>query len=198
MSEILLLTADGHRAPPSSFVKRLEAFDGNLRVVWGFGQGKPFPGWVIERRIPNAMKALVYGGATGLKPANRERYADQGITDDRGNRIGGRRFDMMPDWHPVYRVVNEDGDPIMELGEHVIDYLRRNYARTLLGQPQLSSKHHAEDLEATAQRKARERQELIDRAARKVMEHRYDNTVFPENAMGFKGSRGIVKEGTEL
>lgn len=194
MASPLVLTVDGHRAPPSDFIKRLEAFDPNLRVVWGLGQAFPFPGWVIERRIPAAMKARVYG-AKKERPANQPRYADQILTDARGSAIGGRRYDMMPDWHAVYMVIGEDGKPQRELGEHVIDYLRRNYERTLLGFPELSMKHWHEDHAAQQVAEDKRHDELLDRAARKVMEHKAE--IFPEQ-FAFSRAPEKVKEGTQF
>ncbi len=187
-----MLTVEGHRAPPSDFVKRLEAFDPNLRVVWGLGQAVPFPGWVIERRIPDAMKAKVYGGK--IRPADQQRYADQIITDHLGGTLGRRQFDMMPDWHPVYQVRDKHG-PILELGEFVIDFLRRTYERTLLGHPELALRHLAEDRAAKEASDAAKHDERLDRAAREVMEHK--NEIFPES-FASSGQPADVMEGTEL
>lgn len=191
---IELLTADGRKAPPSDFAKRLEAFDPNLRAVWGLGQLTPFAGWVIERRIPAAMKARVYADSD-IKPANRERYADQVVLDEHGNVALRRAVDMMPDWHPVYQVMDEEGEPILELGEFVIDYLRRNYDRTLLGVPELGLRHLSQDRAEKAIRDRKRKDELADRQARLVMDHKYE--IWPE-VMAFSGQPRFVKEGTEI
>lgn len=172
-------------------MKQLERFDANLRVVWGFGLGKPFPGWVIERRIPDHMKAKVYGD----KPSNRTRFSDQWVVDEKGKTVVRRSFDMMPDYHPVYRVIGDDGQPILDLGEHVIDYLRKNYTRTLLGFPELSLQHHREDQSLSETRKQKQDEQLWEDSSLKVMEHKTD--VFPES-FHFGGQPSQVKEGSEL
>lgn len=192
MSEIL--TLEGHRAPPSSFVRKLEKFDPNLRVVWGLGQTSPFPGWVIERRIPGHMKEKVYGGN---KAANRERFADQYIVDANGSRIGRRQYDMMPDWHPVYCVMDGEGQPITELGEFVIEYLRQPnvYRRTLLGFPELSMKFMNEDRAEHQAAQDKKHDQLITEAAEQVVDRRTE--VWPEH-FGHSGQPNKVMEGTEL
>lgn len=191
MAEIL--TLEGHRAPPVSFVKKLERFDSNLRVVWGLGQAVPFPGWVIERRIPGHMKERVY---RKTRPQD-ARFADQAIVDSKGNALGRRRFDMLPDWHPVYQVMDGDGLPIVELGDFVIDYLRQPniYRRTLLGFSELSLKFLKEDHDANEERKEKRHGSFIDQAVESVMSHKTE--VFPES-FAFGGQPSKVHEGTEI
>lgn len=187
-----ILTVEGHRAPPSDFVKRLAAFDPNLRVVWGLSQAIPFPGWVIERRIPSEMKAKVYGRTN--RRVDEERYADQIITDHLGGKIGRRQFDMMPDWHPVYTVRDKHG-PILELGEFVIDFLRRTYMRTLLGFPELSLRHWQEDHAADQVAEEKRHDDLNDRIAHKIMDHKTE--IFPDQ-FAFSRQPAKVQEGTEF
>lgn len=188
-----ILSLEGHRVPPTAFVKRLEAFDPNLRVVWGINQAVPFPGWVIERKIPGHMKEKVYGG--DKKEPNRERFADQYVVDEKNKTVARRRYDMMPDWHPVYRVMDEWGDPITELGDFVIDYLRRHYMRTLLGFPELSARHHAQDLAEQAIREEKQHDQFLDEVSRKVMDHKY--SIWSE-VMAFGGQATTIKEGTDF
>jgi len=194
MSEIL--TVEGHRAPPTQFVKMLERFDPELRVVWGLGQAAPFPGWVIERRIPGHMKEKV-AQAGRDRAANRERFADQYIIDAQGRMVGRRLFDMIPDWHPVYCVMDGDGQPILELGEWVINYLRQPhvYRRTLLGFPELSKRFLREDREEQAAREAKKDDERSDIIAQAVIDHRTE--IFPE-ICGFSGQPSKILEGTEI
>ncbi len=188
---VQLLSADGRRIAPPSFVRLLAQFDRDLRVVWGFSLGKPFPGWVIERRIPGHMKAKVYGS----KPANRTRFADQWIVDEKGKTVTRRSFDMMPDWHPVYRIVGEDNEPILELGEHVIDYLRQHRNRTLLGFPELSMRHHEEDLREQAAMDEKRDEQLIAATAEKIMDRKTE--IFPES-FHFGGQPETVMKGTKI
>lgn len=189
MAEILSL--EGHRVPPRYFVELLERFDPNLRIVWGLSQAVPFAGWVIERKIPGHMKEKVYNRKD--KPGNRPRFADQKIVDDNDRVIGRRQYDMMPDWHPVYRIMDEYGSPITDLGEFVIDYLRKNYERTLLGFPELSARHHDQDLADRAFREDLERETFLENVGRKVLEHKY--SVWPEY-FAFGPQATTIKEGT--
>jgi hypothetical protein len=190
LSSSEILSVESYRKPPAEFVKQLERFDPDLRVVWGLGQAAPFPGWVIERRIPGEMRAKFYEN----KPRGRERYAAQVVVEN-GKVVGYRRFDMQPDYWPVYRVMNAEGEPISELGEFVIDYLRIHYKRTLLGFPELSEKFHKEDL---AEKEAAEvvgHDKFLDDTSRKVLEHRTE--VWPEY-FAHGGQPKQLKEGTEV
>lgn len=201
MSDALILTVDGSRVPPSGFTRQLERFDPNLRVRWGMGQAFPFPGWIIERKIPEHMKKRLHESKV-RKMAEKNphwdsssRYADQVIVDEHGNVVLRRAYDMLPDWHEVYRAMDKDGNPILELGEFVIDYLRRHYDRTLLGFPELGKRQHLADQEERRQRELRAKERRIDEAADAVMAHRHE--IFPE-ILAFGGQPRTVKEGTEL
>lgn len=190
--DTVLFSAEGGRVPPSWIQKKLQAFDPDLRISWGMSIGLPFAGWIVERRIPDHMKAKVYGDPK--KSANRERYSHQIILDEHGNRIP-RRFDMMPDWHFIYKVENEAGQPILELGEFLVDYLRRNYERTLMGFPELSTRHHREDVAAREAVVLKFRKRVNEEIAEKVMDHRFE--VFGD-VMDRSGQPAQVMEGTEL
>lgn len=190
---ISILTADGHPAPPSWFVAKLEAFDPNLRVTWGFGLARPFPGWVIERRIPNEMKARVYGNPS--RPGNRERFAHQRIVERNGTVVAERAFDMMPDWHLVCRIATDDGTPILELGEWVIDGLRREYERTLLGFPELARRYVAEDDRQHDAQMAKLNEQLVEEVADAVEDRKFE--IF-KDTMAIVGQPTAIKEGTEL
>ncbi len=192
MSDPVIFTAGGAPAPPSWFIKKLKAFDHNLRVSWGLGLMNPFPGWVIERRIPDDMKERVYNQKH--KDPNRPRYAHQELRDEHGYS-GTRQFDMRPDWHAVYLVMNEFREPILELSENVIDYLRANYERTLLGFPELGRKHLLEDKRDQERRDRAKRERDLDRATEQVMENKY--AIFSD-VMGRSGQPAQVMEGTEL
>lgn len=178
MAEVL--TVDGHRAPPTWFVKALERFDPNLRVKWGIDQAVPWPGWVIERRIPDHMKAVVYGRVNG------PRYADREITDHAGHVIGRQAYDMMPDWWEIHRVEGE-------LGEHVIDHLRRNYEKTLLGHPALAMRHSREFQAEQDARAAETVRKLDEEAVDRVMDDR--NQIFKDQiAFGPQPAKVFQKE----
>lgn len=188
-----ILTADGHRVPPPWFVLKLEAFDPNLRVQWGFGLARPWPGWIIERKIPDEMKAKVYQDPK--KQANRERFKHQIIVGKNGERIADRQLDFMPDWHFVYAVCDTDGMPVLELGEFVIDYLRKNYNRTLLGHPELARRYVAQDDAEDAARLVKKDEQLLEDVADAVEDNKYQ--IFHET-MARTGQPATVKEGTEL
>lgn len=171
----------GRREPPDWFVKMLKRFDPCLRIRWGMDQAVPFPGWVIERKIPDYMRARVSEAVERQSLKNRmpghwinERYSDQSILDASGNVVYRRLYDMMPDWHEVYRLMDSEGNPIVEVGEFVIDYLRRNYDRTILGQPQLSLRYHAQMQKEYEARQEKIRQERLAKVADEVMDHKYE------------------------
>jgi hypothetical protein len=192
MADSHILTAGGAPEPPSWFVQRLKDFDSGLRIVWGLGQGLPWAGWTIERRIPEHLKAKVY--KDDGKDPNRPRYMQQEIIDERGIK-SYREYDLRPDWWPVWNVVGPDGQATMEVGEFVLDYLRRNYTRTLMGFPELSMKHWREDHADEPQREEARRQKRLDEATQEVMDHKYD--IFSDT-MAFGGQPKRVEEGTEL
>ena len=175
---IEILTADGHRAPPSGFVKMLERFDSDLRVRWGAGQAMPFFGWIIERRIPQKMKERAHSETVEkMKRENPHwsddgRYADQVIVDEHENVILKRAYDMLPDWYEVYRCMDANGEAIPELGEFVIDYLRKNYEKTLLGIPALAERERRKAADDKAKRDGAAKHQRIDEAAQDVMDHR--------------------------
>ena len=175
---IEILTADGNRAPPSGFVKMLERFDPDLRVRWGAGQAMPFFGWIIERRIPQKMKERAHSETVEkMKRENPHwsddgRYADQVIVDEHENVILKRAYDMLPDWHEVYRCMDANGHAVPELGEFVIDYLRKNYEKTLLGIPALAERERREAADDKAKRDGAAKHQRIDEAAQDVMDHR--------------------------
>ena len=174
-----ILTVDGHRAPPSGFVKKLERFDKDLRVRWGAGQAMPFFGWIIERRIPQNMKKKMHNETVEkMKRKNPHwsddgRYADQVIVDEHDNVILRRAYDMLPDWYEVYRCMDDRGEPVPELGEFVIDYLRQNYEKTLLGVPALIKQECREASDEKVRRDVAEKYQRLDEAAQDVMDHRY-------------------------
>jgi hypothetical protein len=194
-----ILTVDGHRAPPSGFVKILERFDSDLRVRWGAGQAMPFFGWIIERRIPQNMKERANDETVEkMKMANPHwsddgRYADQVIVDEHENVILRRAYDMLPDWHEVYRCMDADGEPVPELGEFVIDYLRKNYEKTLLGIPALAKRERRKAADEKATRDVAVKYQRIDEAAQDVIDHRHQ--IFHETS-AFVGppSKAFKKE----
>lgn len=187
---IEILGGDGDPIAPTEFVKQLQAFDPALRVVWG---ARPYakPCWVIERKVPQSLYYNTY--LKGRDP-ERDRYAEQVIYTDDGKYFGKRLYDMMPEWHPVYFVVDQRGNK-MDLGPQVIDYLRRNYERTLLGLPELSVKHLLIDRAKVEAEKEKRREDRLDRAAREVMEHK---TNLWHDLFGFSGQAKTVKEGSEI
>ncbi len=197
MAEVL--TTTGRRDPPSWFVKVLKQFDPCLRIRWGMDQAVPFPGWIIERKIPDYMRARVTEaverqGLKSKRPGHwvNERYADQVIVDEHGNPIYRRLYDMMPEWHEVYRLMGEDGKPFLELGEFVIDYLRRNYERTILGQPQLGLRYHAQMQKEFEAREEAKRVARTEAAAEAVMDHKYE---IWSDTMAFSGQPSKIFKG---
>ena len=192
MSESHILTAGGSPEPPSWFVSRLKDLDPGLRIVWGLGQGLPWAGWTIEREIPEHLKAKVY--KDDGKDPNRPRYARQEIVDERGV-TSYREYDLRPDWWPVWNVVGPDGQATMEVGEFILDYLRRNYARTLLGYPELSMRHWHEDHANQSSVEEANKEKRLDEATRDVMDHKYE--IF-EETMAWSGQPQRVAKGTEL
>ncbi len=181
MAEVL--TTTGRRDPPSWFVKVLKQFDPCLRICWGMDQAVPFPGWIIERKIPDYMRARVSESverqslaSKGKMPGHwiNERYSDQVIVDEHGNPIYRRLYDMMPEWHEVYRLMDAEGKPVLEVGEFVIDYLRAHYERTILGQPQLSLRYHAQMQKEFEAREEAKRVARTEAAAEAVMDHKYE------------------------
>ena len=194
-----ILTAEGHRAPPSGFVKKLKVFDPNLRVRWGAGQAMPFFGWIIERKIPAEMKERTESAMIAkMKRENGHwtedgRYADQVIVDEHENVILRRSYDMLPDWYEVYRCMDDAGQPIPELGDFVIEYLRRNYEKTLLGIPALASKERQKAADEKIARDLGRKMARIDQAAQDVVDHRYQ--IFHETeAFGGQPSQVFKKE----
>lgn len=165
-------------------------------------QAVPFPGWVIERKVPDYMRARVTENVERQALKNKrpghwinERYSEQTIVDEHGNPIYRRLYDMMPDWHEVYRCMDGEGKPILELGEFVIDYLRLNYDRTILGQPQLSLRYHAQMQREYEAREEAKRQERTNRAAEAVMDHKFE--IFSD-VMAFGGQPSkVFKESHE-
>jgi hypothetical protein len=190
LSNLEILGGDGDPLPPTEFVKSLRAFDPALRVVWG---ARPYlrPCWVIERKVP---PKLYYDTYFKGKDPELDRYAEQDMFSDTGTFIGKRLYDMMPDWHPVYFVVNRHGHKI-DLGPHIIEHLRQNYERTLLGIPELSLKHLIIDRAKVEADKARRKEDRMDRAAREVMEHK---TEIWKEYFGFSGQPAKVAEGSEI
>jgi hypothetical protein len=177
---IEILTADGYRAPPSGFVKMLKRFDPDLRVRWGAGQAIPFFGWIIERRIPQKMKKRLHKDTVEKMKKNNPhwsddgRYADQVILDEHENVILKRAYDMLPDWHEVYRCMDNNREPVPELGEFVIDYLRKNYEKTLLGTPVLAERERRKAADEKAKRDITVKYQRIDEAAQDVIDHRFE------------------------
>lgn len=192
MADSHILTAGGAPEPPSWFVKTLERFDANLRIVWGLGQGMPWPGWTIERRIPDHLKAKVY--KDDGKDPNRPRYRRQTMIDDQGS-ISYREYDTRPDWWPVWNVVGPNGEPTLTVGDFIIDYLKRNYARTLMGFPELSMQHWREDHADQSAKEADRKEKRLAEATEDVMDHKYE--IFSD-VMAFGGQPKRIAEGTEL
>ena len=176
---IEILTVDGHRAPPSGFVKMLEKFDPDLRVRWGAGQAMPFFGWIIERRIPQKMKERLHKDTVAKMQKDNPhwsddgRYADQVIVDEHENVILKRAYDMLPDWYEVYRCMDDNREPVPELGEFVIDYLKKNYEKTLLGMPVLAERERRKAADEKAKRDVAAKYQRIEEAAQDVIDHRY-------------------------
>ncbi len=190
MSNLEILGGDGDPLPPTEFVRRLRAFDPALRVVWGV---RPYaqPVWVIERKVP---PELYYNTYLKGKDPERDRYAEQVIYTDEGKYFGKRLYDMMPEYHPVYFVIGHRGEK-KELDGNVIDYLRQNYERTLLGIPELGLKHLILDRARVEADKARRKEDRIDRAAREIMDHKHE---IWSDIFGFGGQPRSIKEGTDL
>lgn len=201
MAEVL--TTDGRREAPVWFQKLLKRFDPCLRIRWGMDQAVPFPGWIIERKVPDYMRARVTENVERRALKSRipghwinERYAEQTIVDEHGNPIYRRLYDMMPEWHEVYRLKGDDDQPVLELGEFVIDYLRRNYDRTILGEPQLSLRYHAQMQREFEEREAAKTARATEAAAEEVMDHKYE--IWPE-VLAFGGQPSkIFKESTDV
>jgi hypothetical protein len=204
---------DGRRDAPVWFQKLLKRFDPCLRIRWGMDQAVPFPGWIIERKIPDYMRDRVSERVERSSLRNKmpghwinERYADQTIVDEHGNPIYRRLYDMMPEWFEVYRLKDAEDKPVLELGEFVIDYLRQNYDRTVLGEPQLSLRYHAQMQREYQERQEKLKAERLDRVAEEVMDHKFEifsdvmafggqaSTVFKEQH-NERDSRGTEKSG---
>ncbi len=199
MAEVL--TTTGRHDAPSWFVKVLKQFDPCLRIRWGMDQAVPFPGWIIERKIPDYMRARVSEKverqalqAKGKMPGHwiNERYADQTIVDEHGNPIYRRLYDMMPEWHEVYRLMDAEGKPVLEVGEFIIDYLREHYDRTILGQPQLSLRYHAQMQKDYEAREELKRAARTEAAAEAVMDHKYE---IWSDTMAFSGQPSKIFKG---
>lgn len=190
MSQLEIVGGDGDPLPPTTFEKQLRAFDLNLRVVWG---ARPYtrPCWVIERKVPPELYYKTY--LKGKDP-ELDRYAEQTIYNHDGTLFGKRLYDMMPEWHPVYFVVNAKGDKL-DLGPNVIDYLRRNYEYTLLGIPEIGIKTLITDRQKVQDIQDKKKADRLDRAAREVMDHK---TEIWKDYFGFSGQPRTVLEGTEL
>ena len=68
--------------------------------------------------------------------------------------------------------MDANGEAIPELGEFVIDYLRKNYEKTLLGIPALAERERREAADDKAKRDGAAKHQRIDEAAQDVMDHR--------------------------
>ena len=197
----VILGVDGSREPPSAFVKQLKRFDPELRIRWGMGQAVPFPGWIIERHIPPHMRKRNQEALERRRGARKPnwsddgRYADQVVVDSHGDVVLRRAYDMMPEWWEVYRVMDANRQPVLELGEFVIDFLRQHYESTLLGIPELAVKERRAAAEEAERRKAAEHAERLDIVAEEVHDHRFE--IF-KDVMAFGGQpRQVFKENHE-
>lgn len=184
-----ILGGDGDPVAPAEFTRQLKAFDPNLRVIWG-SRSYAKPVWVIERKVPPELYYKTYFKG---KDPERDRYAEQVIYTEDGKYFGMRLYDMMPEWHPVYFVINARGEKL-ELGVHVIDHLRKNYERTLLGIPELSLKHLVIDRQKVLDDRERRKEKRLEDAAREVMAHK---TEIWSEYFAFGGQAKTVLPGTE-
>lgn len=90
------------RTPPKWFVDELKLISPDLRIIWGresFGCHL----WLIQHKQPDD----IYGKLLEeFEREHKERFIDQTLVNDDGDKIGERLRDVFPQWMTIHFVEN--------------------------------------------------------------------------------------------